>query len=104
MAYWRINHGSAPMRSISSRPASYHDLMHALMLSRGIDPASLSESGAPRATRRARPASVRVVGGQLTSGMRSMADQWHTAHMPADWSRHTGSDRAAIAWALEADD
>lgn len=108
MAYWQINHGSNPMRSISSQPASLHDLMHVLLMSRGVDPGSLNQTqppGRPHApmSRAGRQAPVRVHGGQSTPQSRSIGDAWHSANLPRDWAARTGSDPAAIAWATSED-
>ena len=104
MAYWQIAKGTDPRRAILGQPATYSDLVHALLLSRGKDPADLSQApqGARQGHQRPGPA-VHVHGGRKTPHMEAMATQWKQANMPGHWARRTGNDPKAIAWAMTRD-
>lgn len=87
-----------------SQPATYHDLICALMLSRGKDPAQLTaDARRPAPKRRGRAAPVTVHGGTSTPHMERIADQWHSANMASDWAKKTGSRPEAIAWLMKGD-
>ena len=118
MAYWHVNHGTDPRRAVSSQPVRYGDLLHTLLISKGINPSDVSSSakpsGAPGTSRTPARAprgfvapgsgpAVRAFGGKLTPGLREHAAAWSRDQMPADMAKRTGADPAAIAWALQPD-
>lgn len=90
-----------------SQPATYHDLICALLIARGKDPGALTESKPVRRRRdgvhRGRPTPVTVHGGRSSSTARKVADDWHTANMPKDWAKTNGSSAEAIAWFMSGD-
>jgi len=107
LAYWTIAKSTDPGRAVGSNPANYNDLLHLLLLSRGIDPATVALKGAARPARpnvsNHSPAPVAVHGGARTSAHVAAARSWSAVHLPRDWSKRTGSDPAAIRWAMESD-
>ncbi len=107
LAYWQIAKGADPRRAVLSNPASYNDLMHTLLLSRGVDPQELGRggTGAPRGRRgrRAPAPRVNVVGGRWTRSYEAAGQTWGAANLSKDWKKRTGTADSAIAWALDPD-
>ncbi len=83
---------------------TYRDAYALLVMSRGGDVAEAFKR--PKSTdgvSYGRSVPVEVHGGASTSRKRKVADSWHTANMPKDWAKSTGSDPAAIAWLMSGD-
>lgn len=108
MAYWSIQHGTDPRRAILGQSASFNDLIHVLLMARGINPDDIANKPArtgdraPKVPKRA-PAPLSVWGGRQTQAMKDAADHWDRANMPKDWATRTGSDPRAIAWLMDPD-
>jgi len=73
-------------RTMLSTPATFHDMLSGLLVSRGVRPGALRE----RAVKgEGRPANVKVHGGKATPDLVQYADQAHTNTV-----RNTLIDRA----------
>lgn len=96
LAYWHIQHTHDEARPLlSSRPATYADLVSTVLLSRGVKPGGTGRV----AKRKATP--VRVVGGKLTPEIEMVAEQWKRQTMPKHMARRTGSTTEAVAWLFD---
>jgi hypothetical protein len=103
LAYRKIAKSTDARRAVLSVPASYNDLLHALLLSRGVAPEDAVVANASNPSPRAPERRVNVVGGKWTRSAEMMGQQWAKANMQNDWARQTDSNAAAIAWSLDSD-
>lgn len=102
LALHTLTHSDSDQRTMLSAPASYNDLLSALMLSRGIRPGE-RRSGRPQRGITRGP-SVRAFDGQreipVTPELRQAAELYRSAGLGRHMAKRTGSTPDGIAWLL----
>ena len=93
-------HSTSDARSLLSAPATYRDLLHTLLISRGRNPAEVGRPGTAPPPRRA-STTVNAVGGSWTPAVQQMGEAFHSANFNRLWASETGSAPEALAWAMD---